>query len=107
MCKAMNRSIWNVLFGGFGLTKEGAPAPATEIPGGGAVKSYSVEDAVTIMENSSSVVFVPGYGMAAARAQHQGHAGDDPEKFHAVRIERQPNAAPQGPQDAQQVDGML
>ena len=71
MCKAMNRSIWNVLFGGFGLTAEGAPAPATEIPGGGAVKSYSVEDAVTIMENSSSVVFVPGYGMAAARAQHQ------------------------------------
>jgi len=71
MCKAMNRSIWNVLFGGFGLTQEGGPAFATEIPGGGAVTPYTVEDAVTIMENSRSVVFVPGYGMAAAQAQHQ------------------------------------
>lgn len=71
MCVAMNRSIWNVLFGGFGLSEEGGPAPMTEVPGGGAVNPYTIEDAVTILENSSSVVFVPGYGMAAAQAQHQ------------------------------------
>ena len=72
MCKGMNRSIWNVLFGGFGLVKDGGVAgAATEIPGGGAVKPYTVEDAVMVMENSNSVIFVPGYGMAAAQAQHQ------------------------------------
>ena len=71
MCRGMNRSIWNVLFGGFGLTEEGAgPAAMTEVPGGGSVKPYTIEDAVTIMENSDSIVFVPGYGMAAAQAQH-------------------------------------
>ncbi len=71
-CKAMNRSFWNVLFGGFGLTESGAPAAGVaEIPGGGAVKPYTIEDAVTVLENSDSVIFVPGYGMAAAQAQHQ------------------------------------
>jgi NAD(P) transhydrogenase subunit beta len=59
-----------VLFGGFGITQAGGPGPAMEIPGGGAVKPYTIEDAVTVLENSSSVVLVPGYGMAAAQAQH-------------------------------------
>jgi NAD(P) transhydrogenase subunit beta len=71
MCKGMNRSIWNVLFGGFGLVDDAGPAGAAmEIPGGGAVKPYTIEDVVTILENSNSVIFVPGYGMAAAQAQH-------------------------------------
>jgi proton-translocating NAD(P)+ transhydrogenase subunit beta len=70
MCKGMNRSIWNVLFGGFGLTEAGAGPAPTEMPGGGAVKPYTIEDAVTVLENASSVVLVPGYGMAAAQAQH-------------------------------------
>jgi proton-translocating NAD(P)+ transhydrogenase subunit beta len=70
MCKGMNRSIWNVLFGGFGVTEAGAPGPATEVPGGGAVKPYTIEDAVTVLESASRVIFVPGYGMAAAQAQH-------------------------------------
>jgi NAD(P) transhydrogenase subunit beta len=70
MCKGMNRSIWNVLFGGFGIVEAGGPAPATEAPGGGVVKPYTIDDAVTVLESASSVVFVPGYGMAAAQAQH-------------------------------------
>ena len=68
MCVAMNRSIWNVLFGGFGATSSG-PAAAAD-PSGGAVKPYTVEDAATIMENATSMIIVPGYGMAAAQAQH-------------------------------------
>ena len=70
MCKGMNRSIWNVLFGGFGLVEAGGPSPATEVPGGGAVKPYTIDDAVTVLESAASVIFVPGYGMAAAQAQH-------------------------------------
>ena len=70
MCKGMNRSIWNVLFGGFGITQEGAGKTLTEVPGGGVVKPYTIQDAVTVLESASSVVFVPGYGMAAAQAQH-------------------------------------
>ena len=70
MCKGMNRSIWNVLFGGFGVTQEGAGKAMTEVPGGGVVKPYTIQDAVTVLESAASVVFVPGYGMAAAQAQH-------------------------------------
>jgi NAD(P) transhydrogenase subunit beta len=68
MCKGMNRSIFNVILGGFG-TDSGVAGP-----GGGsgdkAVKSGSAEDAAFIMKNASSVVVVPGYGMAVAQAQH-------------------------------------
>jgi len=70
MCVAMNRSIWNVLFGGFGL---GAAGPAEGTPGQvpqGLVKPYTIEDAVNVLEASQSVIFVPGYGMAASQAQH-------------------------------------
>ena len=65
MCKAMNRSLTNVLFGGFG----GAPATGgAEITG--EVKPISAEDAYYILEAASNVVVVPGYGMAVAQAQH-------------------------------------
>ena len=63
MCKAMNRSLANVLFSGFGAVKT---ASAVE----GEVKPINVEDAYLILESASSVVFVPGYGMAVAQAQH-------------------------------------
>ncbi|MDQ2801824.1 MAG: NAD(P)(+) transhydrogenase (Re/Si-specific) subunit beta [Pseudomonadota bacterium] len=68
MCKGMNRSIVNVLLGGFGAE---APAAAT----GGAivdrtVKSGNAEDAAFILKNASKVIIVPGYGMAVAQAQH-------------------------------------
>jgi NAD(P) transhydrogenase subunit beta len=63
MCKAMNRSLANVLFSGFGALKQGK---AIE----GEVKPLSVEDAYYILEAASNVCFVPGYGMAVAQAQH-------------------------------------
>ncbi|MGH6931384.1 MAG: NAD(P)(+) transhydrogenase (Re/Si-specific) subunit beta [Dongiaceae bacterium] len=67
MCKGMNRSIINVIAGGFG-TDSGAAAVKgkTDKP----VKSGSADDAGFLMKNASSVVIVPGYGMAVAQAQH-------------------------------------
>jgi len=67
MCKGMNRSIFNVILGGFGT--EGGTAVAAS-HGDKAVKSGSAEDAAFIMRNASSVIIVPGYGMAVAQAQH-------------------------------------
>ena len=63
MCKAMNRSLANVLFSGFGAVKT-----ATKVEG--EVRPINVEDSYLILEAASSVVFVPGYGMAVAQAQH-------------------------------------
>jgi NAD(P) transhydrogenase subunit beta len=67
MCKGMNRSIFNVLLGGFGT--EGGVGPAA-VAGDRTVKSGSAEDAAFIMKNASKVIIVPGYGMAVAQAQH-------------------------------------
>ncbi len=64
MCKAMNRSLGNVLFSGFGA----AMGSGTTIEG--EVKAMSPEDAFYVLEAASSVVIVPGYGMAVAQAQH-------------------------------------
>ncbi len=68
MCKGMNRSIINVLLGGFG-TDSGAAA-LVGATGDKSVKSGSAEDAAFIMSNASKVIVVPGYGMAVAQAQH-------------------------------------
>ncbi|HEY1930635.1 MAG TPA: NAD(P)(+) transhydrogenase (Re/Si-specific) subunit beta [Acetobacteraceae bacterium] len=68
MCKGMNRSIFNVLLGGFGSESGGT---ATAGPTGDRhVKSGNAEDAAFIMKNASKVIIVPGYGMAVAQAQH-------------------------------------
>ena len=67
MCKGMNRSIFNVILGGFG-TEGGTVAAGAQ--GDRAVKSGSAEDAAFIMKNASSIIIVPGYGMAVAQAQH-------------------------------------
>jgi len=68
MCKGMNRSIFNVLLGGFGGEVAG---PIVGVGGEvKAVKSGSGEDAAFIMKNASKVIIVPGYGMAVAQAQH-------------------------------------
>ena len=68
MCKGMNRSIFNVILGGFGTDSAaaGGPAAKNDKP----VKAGSAEDAAFLMKNASSVVIVPGYGMAVAQAQH-------------------------------------
>lgn len=65
MCKAMNRSLGNVLFGGFGATSSDGTAGAQ-----GTINPITTEDAYYILEAASNVVVVPGYGMAVAQAQH-------------------------------------
>jgi H+-translocating NAD(P) transhydrogenase subunit beta len=68
MCKGMNRSIINVLLGGFGADAGGPAGPkGTETR---SVKSGSADDAAFIMKNASKIIIVPGYGMAVAQAQH-------------------------------------
>jgi len=67
MCKGMNRSIFNVILGGFG-TESGTVAASGHADK--AVKSGSADDAAFILKNASSVIIVPGYGMAVAQAQH-------------------------------------
>ena len=67
MCKAMNRSFFNVILGGFGQEAGAAAAGAQEQR---PVKSGSADDAAFMMSNAESVVIVPGYGLAVSRAQH-------------------------------------
>lgn len=67
MCKAMNRSIFNVIFGAFFAAPTGTAASMVEER---AVKASSPEDAAYMLKNANSVIIVPGYGMAVAQAQH-------------------------------------
>ncbi|HEY4089156.1 MAG TPA: NAD(P)(+) transhydrogenase (Re/Si-specific) subunit beta [Bryobacteraceae bacterium] len=67
MCKAMNRSFANVLFGGFGQVQSSAGGGKEGRP----VRSASAEEAAQILETAGSVVIIPGYGMAVAQAQHK------------------------------------
>ncbi|OLU29602.1 NAD(P)(+) transhydrogenase (Re/Si-specific) subunit beta [Pseudomonas sp. PA27(2017)] len=68
MCKAMNRSFFNVILGGFGGATDTGPAAGSseQRP----VKSGSADDAAFLLGNADSVIIVPGYGLAVARAQH-------------------------------------
>ncbi len=67
MCRAMNRSIWNVVFGGFGATPQ-AKGKAAEIVG--KVTEAQAPDVAALLTASKRVIIVPGYGMAVAQAQH-------------------------------------
>jgi NAD(P) transhydrogenase subunit beta len=69
MGRAMNRSITNVLFGAFGQVTAGAAAAAAG-DGGGFVRSATAEDVAVMLAYAHKVVFVPGYGLAVAQAQH-------------------------------------
>lgn len=74
MTKAMNRSLLNVMLGGFGTDKKSATFADSENK---TVKSSSPSDAAFIMENANKVIIVPGYGMAVAQAQHALKAMSD------------------------------
>ena len=67
MCRAMNRSFANVLFGGFGALVQGSAAAVEQKP----VRSASPEEVATILDTARSVIIVPGYGLAVAQAQHK------------------------------------
>ncbi|MFK8186339.1 MAG: Re/Si-specific NAD(P)(+) transhydrogenase subunit beta, partial [Phormidesmis sp.] len=67
MCEAMNRSFISVILGGFG---QGAAATGGSTAPGGEATSTTVEDTVELLNNASSVIITPGYGMAVAQAQH-------------------------------------
>jgi NAD(P) transhydrogenase subunit beta len=69
MCKGMNRSIFNVLLGGFGAGAGGAATAGGAAQPARPVKSGSPEDAAYIMRNAAKIIIVPGYGMAVAQAQ--------------------------------------
>ena len=65
MCKAMNRSIWNVVFGGFGATPASTSTQEVE----GEITMISEEDLVDELKDAKNIIIVPGYGMAQAQAQ--------------------------------------
>ncbi|MFO0724121.1 MAG: NAD(P)(+) transhydrogenase (Re/Si-specific) subunit beta [Myxococcota bacterium] len=67
MCRAMNRSILNVVFGGFGTGE--APAGAAQAPPSGEVREMKADEVAARLKEAKSVIIVPGYGMAVARAQ--------------------------------------
>ncbi len=69
MCKAMNRSIWNVVFGGFGTASGAAPAKKDGAPAG-KVSEITVDGTAEMLLAAKRVIIVPGYGMAVAQAQH-------------------------------------
>ncbi len=66
MCKAMNRSFFSVILGGFGASAAAGPADEGEKP----VRAGSAEDAAFLLKNARKVIIVPGYGLAVAQAQH-------------------------------------
>ena len=67
MCKGMNRSFFNVILGGWGATEQSSSNKSKEQK---PVKNGNADDAAFLMKNASSVIIVPGYGMAVAQAQH-------------------------------------
>ncbi|HRF18626.1 MAG TPA: NAD(P)(+) transhydrogenase (Re/Si-specific) subunit beta, partial [Chitinophagaceae bacterium] len=69
MCKAMNRSLTNVLIGSFGGSKAGPAGQKQQ----GAVKEITLSDAAVVMAYANKVMIVPGYGLAVAQAQHACH----------------------------------
>jgi NAD(P) transhydrogenase subunit beta len=84
MCKAMNRSFFNVILGGFG--GEAAVAGGGEAQEQRPVKAGSPEDAAFLLQNAESVIIVPGYGLAVARAQHAVKELVDKLTEHGVQV---------------------
>ena len=82
MCKGMNRSFFSVILGGFGGETAGPAGKQETRP----IKQGSAEDAAFIMKNASSVIVVPGYGMAVAQAQHALRELADKLKKEGVKV---------------------
>jgi len=85
MCKGMNRSILNVLLGGWG-TDTGGAAEVNPAHADRAVRAGNADDAAFIMKNASKVIIVPGYGMAVAQAQHSLREMADTLKKEGVEV---------------------
>ena len=83
MCKGMNRSFFNVILGGWGATDQSSSSKSKEQK---PVKSGNAEDAAFLMKNASSVIIVPGYGMAVAQAQHALREMADTLKKNGVKV---------------------
>jgi len=82
MCKGMNRSFFSVILGGFGIVHSTLEKNKDRKP----VKSGNAEDAAFLMKNASSVIIVPGYGMAVAQAQHAVREMADSLKKNGVKV---------------------
>ena len=82
MCKGMNRSFFNVILGGWGATEQSSSKGTEQRP----VKSGNAEDAAFLMKNASSVIIVPGYGMAVAQAQHALREMTDSLKKNGIKV---------------------
>lgn len=85
MCKGMNRSFLNVILGGFG-SDGAAAAAAGGVEDDRTVKTGAAEDAAYLMQNASTVIIVPGYGMAVSQAQHALREMADTLKAHGVTV---------------------
>ena len=83
MCKGMNRSFFSVILGGFGGTDQSSSSKSKDQK---PVKSGNAEDAAFLMKNASSVIIVPGYGMAVAQAQHALRGMVDILKKNGVKV---------------------
>ncbi len=83
MCKGMNRSFFNVILGGWGATDETSKTTSKEQK---PVKNGNADDAAFLMKNASSVIIVPGYGMAVAQAQHALKEMVDALKKNGVKV---------------------
>ena len=83
MCKGMNRSFFNVILGGWGATDQTHSSGSKEQK---PVKSGNADDAAFLMKNASSVIIVPGYGMAVAQAQHALREMVDALKKNGVKV---------------------
>ncbi len=82
MCKGMNRSFFNVILGGWGATEQASSSTKEQRP----VKNGNADDAAFLMKNASSVIIVPGYGMAVAQAQHALREMVDTLKKNGVKV---------------------
>ena len=83
MCKGMNRSFFNVILGGFGGTDQSSSSKSKDQK---PVKSGNAEDAAFLMKNASTVIIVPGYGMAVAQAQHSLKEMVDALKKNGIKV---------------------